>query len=217
MKAVVFDLDGTLIHSVPDLHVAVSRLLDEEGQPPLSIETVQGFVGNGLPRLVELVIETAGLDMTRQDEFTTRAQALYKEENGRLTRCYPGVEACLADLAARGLLMGVCTNKPEPAARDILDHLGLLSYFPIVVGGDTLPERKPHARPLLATLEALGTTVSHTVFVGDSEVDAATAAAANVRFALYTEGYRKSPVSALAHDVAFDDFQQFPTVLDSLN
>jgi phosphoglycolate phosphatase len=216
MKAAVFDLDGTLIHSLPDIHAAVASVLQAEGLPPLDIQTVGSFVGNGLPRLVELVIEEIGVNPSRLDAMTEQVQAQYKKENGRLTRTYRGVEACLANLADQNLVMGICTNKPEEPARDIVHHLGIARYFPVIIGGDTLQHRKPDPAPLLETIARLNVSPSEAIFVGDSEVDAATAAAASVPFALYTEGYRKSQVSELPHDLVFDHFDHLPAKLASL-
>lgn len=208
MKAIVFDLDGTLIHSVPDMHTAVSRLLVEEGAVPLDEATVQGFVGNGLAKLVERVVDAAGLDPLRLDEMTGRTLAHYNAVNGQKTALYPGVADCLDAFANARRAMGICTNKPEAPARHILGLMGIEAHFSTVVGGDTLPIRKPDPRLLLHTIALMEADPSETLYVGDSEVDADTAAAAGVPFALYTEGYRKQPVEAFDCRLKFDRFEQ---------
>jgi len=109
---------------------------------------------------------------------------------------------------AAGHALGVCTNKPAEPARAVLAHLGLLDRFAVVVGGDSLPVTKPDPAPLRAALEALPPGAA--VFVGDSEVDAETARAAGVPFLLFTEGYRKSPISALPHAAAFAHWGALP-------
>jgi phosphoglycolate phosphatase len=107
--------------------------------------------------------------------------------------------------------MGLCTNKPEAPARAILAHLGLERYFAAVVGGDTLGVTKPDPRPLAHLLAAL--PPGPRLYVGDSEVDAETARAAGVQFALFTEGYRKVPVADLPHDVSFSNFKDLPAIV----
>lgn len=211
IRAVIFDLDGTLIHSTPDMHAALARLLEEEGKCPLDLATITSFVGNGLPKLVERVIVAAGLDIARHDEISERALALYNEENGRRTAAYPGVEACLSALADAGITMGICTNKPEAPARHILAHLGLDHHFPAIVGGDTLSVRKPDPAPLRHMMELLQVDPVRTLYVGDSETDAETATNACLRFALYTHGYRKTPIEAFGNVLAFDHFDRLST------
>ena len=210
VTAIIFDLDGTLIDSAPDIHAAVARALAEEGAPPLSFETVRGFIGNGLPILVERVIAARKerLDPVRRADLTQRVMRYYAAASADLTTVYPGVLGALAVLAAKGHPMGVCTNKPEGAARDVLNALGLGGFFQAVIGGETLPQRKPHPAPLLATRDQLG--AARALYVGDSEVDAETALAAGIPLLLYTEGYRKTPIADLPHRAAFSDFAALP-------
>ena len=213
MKAVIFDLDGTLIHSVPDMHAAVNALLGEESAQPLDEATVQSFVGDGLAKLVERVMRASGLDMAFHEDLTARTLAHYNRENGSRTRPYPLVPETLAALKAKDFALGICTNKPAAPARDVLDHLGLLSHFDVVVGGDTLACRKPDPAPLLHVMSLLGATPEQALYVGDSEVDAATAQAANIDFALYTEGYRKTRIEDFDTVLAFDRFDKLAAFL----
>ena len=216
VTAVIFDLDGTLIDSAPDIHAAVARALTEEGAVPLSFETVRGFIGNGLPILVERVIAARKErpDPVRRADLTQRVMRYYAAASADLTTVYPGVLMALAVLAAKGHPMGVCTNKPEGAARDVLNALGLGGFFQAVIGGETLPQRKPHPAPLLATRDQLG--AARALYVGDSEVDAETALAAGIPLLLYTEGYRKTPIADLPHRAAFSDFAALPGLVAAL-
>ena len=207
----VFDLDGTLVDSAPDIHAAIGRMLGDEGHAALDLVTVTSFVGNGLPKLVERVIARVGMDMAEHPRLTKAALAHYNAASSDLTRPYPGVVTILTALLQAGHAMAVCTNKPEAPARAILRDLGLERFFKVVIGGDSLSVTKPDPAPLLACIAALGG--GPTVYVGDSEVDAATAVAAHVPFALFTEGYRKTPVADLAHDATFSDFHKLPAVL----
>lgn len=214
MVAVVFDLDGTLIHSTLDIQAAVNRMLAGEGAEPLDLAAVTSFVGNGLPKLVERVMGARGLPAGEHARLTKVTLGYYSEAPSALTHPYPGVMAALTALAEAGHKMGICTNKPEAPARSILADLGLAGFFASVVGGDRLAVPKPDPAMLHLSVAELGGGVA--VFVGDSEVDAATAVAAGLPFALYTEGYRKSPVEALPHDAAFSDFAELPGLVARL-
>lgn len=208
MGAVVFDLDGTLIDSAPDLHAATNRMLAEAGAAPLSLETVISFIGNGLPKLVARAMQARGIDMARHEELSRVTLGHYEAASTVLTTVYPGVFEALERLKAGGFALGLCTNKPESAARQVLAELDLAPYFPVVLGGDSLSVKKPDPEPLQACFKALGARGG--VFVGDSEVDAATAEAAGVPFALFTRGYRKRAVDDLAHGFAFSEFADLP-------
>jgi len=207
----IFDLDGTLIDSAPDIRAAVNRMLAGEGLEPLDLPTVTDFVGNGMPKLVERVMAVKGIDPARHKALTQVTLDHYNAAPSALTRPYPGVPQALAALEAAGHRLALCTNKPEAPARAILADLGLARHFPVVIGGDTLPMRKPDPAPALECVKAMGG--GDAAFIGDSEVDAETAEAAGLPFYLFTEGYRKSPVSALPHRAAFSDFAALPGLI----
>lgn len=210
--SVIFDLDGTLIDSAPDIHATANRVMAGFGFPALSLPQVQAFVGKGLPNLVARLLEHHGA--APEGPLFAPAMARFETEyltSHARTRPYPGVPSALQVLAAHGAALGVCTNKPVGPARAVLDHLGLSPLFSALLGGDSLPLRKPDPEHLHATARALGRRTM--IFVGDSEVDAETAKAAGVPFLLFTEGYRKSPMTAIAHDAAFDDWAALPDLV----
>jgi phosphoglycolate phosphatase len=211
--AIVFDLDGTLLDSAPDICAVANAVLAEEGAPPLSLEEARGFVGAGASIFVERMRAARGLSDADHDRLLARFLAGYEDAVAH-TRPYPGVEDALAVLAARGHAMGVCTNKPIGPAHSVLAHFGLAQRFAAVLGGDSLPERKPDPAPLRAVVEALGGGAA--LFVGDSEIDAETAARAGLPFLLFTRGYRKAPVESLPHAAAFDDFAALPGLVEGL-
>lgn len=214
--AVIFDLDGTLIDSAPDIVAAAGRVLAAFGLPPLSDATIRGFVGKGLPNLVARLIEASGHapDGALFAPMMARFETEYLTAHD-MTTIYPGAVLALQALAETGAALGLCTNKPIAPTLAVLNHLGLRGHFPVIMGGDSLPVRKPDPAHFHAVAQALGRP--RAVLVGDSEVDADTAQAARVPFFLFTEGYRRSPVAAIAHHAAFDRFADLPSLLARLN
>ncbi|PQO24488.1 phosphoglycolate phosphatase [Rhodobacteraceae bacterium WD3A24] len=214
--AVIFDLDGTLIDSAPDIHAAGNVVLAEEGCAPIDLATARGFVGNGVHAFVERLRGAAGLapDPVRDARMLARFEELYRSAVD-LTTIYPGAVEALEALREAGWRLGLCTNKPEAPARAVMAHLGLLGRFDTLIGGDSLSTRKPDPAPLHACLRALG--ARDAIYVGDSEVDSETATAACVPFALFTEGYRKRAVDELAHAARFDRHAHLPGIIERLS
>ncbi len=218
-KAVIFDLDGTLIDSAPDIAHALNRLLEERGLEAYDLPTVTSFVGHGAPRLLEQAWAGRGQRAREAHEAKTdlqRFEALYAEEPTQRTRLYPGAREALTALRAAGYDLGICTNKPEALTHQALRRLGIDGLFKAVVGGDTLPERKPSPEPLALCARHLGAEPASTAYVGDSEVDAATAEAAGAPFLLHTEGYRKGPIRSRTLRAEFSDFARLPELVDRL-
>lgn len=214
----VFDLDGTLIDSVPDLAAAVNRLLATEGLVGMADAEVASYVGNGAPVLMARVMAARGIDPARHADLTERMVTDYTARSGERTIVYPGVRETLGLLAARGHALGLCTNKPIVPTRAILDHFGLADLFGAVVGGDSLPQRKPDAAPLHAVIAALGGMPgeSRAIYVGDSLVDAETARNAGLPFVLFTQGYLNGPRDQAFPAATFDDFADLPAVVARL-
>lgn len=213
--AIVFDLDGTLIDSAPDIHAAANKVFSSKGLAPFPFDVVRGFIGNGVGVLVSRLLQSQGLDGAGplHGELVGNFVKLY-EEAFDLTVLYPDVLETLETLASRGHRLGICTNKPEVPARAALRHFGLDRHMRVVIGGDSLAQRKPDPAPLHAALAALGPGPA--LFVGDSEVDAETANAAGVALALYTEGYRKTPPEAMHAKLIFSDFSTLPGLVAHL-
>ena len=209
-RALIFDLDGTLVDSAPDIHAGVNAILAEHGLAPLPFDTVRGFIGGGVPILITRVMRALGLpdDPARHADMSARFIARYEHDPGGLTRPYPGVEAALNALT---LPLALCTNKPEGPTRTLLAHLGWTDRFATLVCGDSLPVRKPDPAPLHHAIAAMGG--GPVLFVGDSEVDAETAARAGVPLLLFTQGYRKTPLADLPHHAAFDHWDDFPALI----
>ena len=209
---VIFDLDGTLVDSAPDIGRIGSVVLAAEGAAPLTLEETRRFVGAGAAIFVRRMSVARGLPLDEATQARLLAAFLDLYEGAvDLTVPMPGAVDALARLQAAGHPLGVCTNKPEAPARALLAHLDLARFFGCVVGGDTLPVRKPDPAPLARVVQARGGGPA--LYVGDSEIDAEAAARAGLPFALYTEGYRRAPLSELPHDHVFDHFDRLPGLL----
>ncbi|GAB4260182.1 MAG: phosphoglycolate phosphatase [Pararhodobacter sp.] len=205
----IFDLDGTLIDSAPDIHAAGNAVLAAENLAPVTLAQTRSFIGNGAAVFLErLERASAGANEPDRTARMRKRFAIEYETAHALTTIYPGVEAALEALAQDGWKLGLCTNKPVAPTRAVLSHLGWTDRFEVVIGGDSLSVMKPDPAPLRAVIEALGP--GPLIYVGDSETDGATAQAASVPFALFTRGYRKTAVHEIAHTVAFDDWSALP-------
>ena len=214
-KAVIFDLDGTLVDSAPDLRHATNRLLGELGRPPLDLATVRRFIGDGAARLVERALDaTGGIPGGDPAPHVRRFLDLYEADPSARSALYPGVAATLERLAGQGLVLGVCTNKPIAATRRLLADLGIADAFAAVVGGDSYPTRKPSPEPLLGVLGLVGAAPGEAAFVGDNEHDVATARAAGMaRVLVMRYGYARVPLEELPHDGILDSFADVPGAL----
>jgi phosphoglycolate phosphatase len=207
--ALIFDLDGTLIDSAPAIHAVSNAVLTARGFPALGLEEVRSYVGKGVPHLVQCLLKSLGEDPDGalfhpvHDDLVTRYET---EVEGNTL--YPGVADALAELASLGCAMALATNKPLRPALAAIRHVGIDAHFPVVLGGDSLPTRKPDPAMLHEARRRLGR--ARALYIGDSEVDAQSAANAGLPFLLYTEGYRKTPVEALPHQAVFSSFGLLP-------
>ena len=208
LKAIIFDLDGTLVDSARDLRDAVNILLVQEGLRQIDLGEVKSMIGDGAPKLVERAIAATGGDLSRLPTLVTRFLEIYEANASRHTEAYPGVADTLAGLRALGLPLAVVTNKPFGATIDILEALGLRIYFDAVIGGDTLPERKPHPAPILAALKQLGVAPEAALMIGDNYHDVQAARAAGVRTFAVTYGYSHKPHAELGADRLIDTMSE---------
>lgn len=215
MSGIIFDLDGTLIDSAPDIHAAICTTLRAENLPETTFDETRSFIGKGAAALLSQVLAAKGIDETPPltDRMSRRFHDLY-ESAVALTTIYPGAKACLRQLQADGFQLGLCTNKPEKPTYAVLKHLGIDTLFTAFAFGDGPYPRKPDPAPVRHVIDQM--QARHFLYVGDSETDAATAENAGLSMALFTEGYRKTPVKDLYHDASFSHFDQLRAIIDRL-
>ncbi len=196
----VFDLDGTLVDSVPDLMAALNRLLAARGLAPFDAAGTAAMVGDGAAVLVERAFAARGVAADKKAVATLVAD--YTGHATEASRLYPGVAETLTALADDGWLLAVCTNKPVAAARVVLDGLGLAGRFAAIGGGDSFPARKPDPAHLLATIAAGGGVAAAAVMVGDHANDVAAACGAGLPCIFAGWGYGRPEMAAGAAAVA---------------
>ena len=216
--SLIFDLDGTLIDSLPDVVLAANRLLAGEGRREITLAEGGGMVGEGARPLVERAFSTTGapVEEGRIDDLVRRFVALYRAAPAERTIVYPGVEKTLAALAADGVPLGICTNKPHEMSMLVLETMGLAAHFEAVLGGDALAVKKPDPGHLDAVLDRLGATRAGAVYVGDSPVDVEAARNAALPVIAVTYGYSRVPPAALGADLLIDRFDELPGALARL-
>ena len=186
-RLAVFDLDGTLVDSAPDLHTALDRLMAARGLPGFTRTEVVAMVGDGAKALVERALAARGQSF--QQPALDAFLADYTANAAVETRPFPGIPEALDTLQAEGWRLAVCTNKPVAAARELLGALGLLDRLTALGGGDSFPMRKPDPGHLLATIAAAGGTPATAVMIGDHRNDIAAARGAGVPCVFVGWGY----------------------------
>ena len=209
---IIFDLDGTLIDSAPDIQSVASTVLEKLGKHGLTLDETRSFIGEGSAVFVRRMMNARGVEEA-QHTHTAVHEDFVAEYEFSVDKAvfYPDVIATLTALKADNHKLGLCTNKPELPARAVIRHMGMESFFDVVMAAGMISSRKPDPAMLLKTIEDLGG--GPTLYVGDSEVDAETASRAGVRLALFSEGYRKTPVSEIQHDWVFSEFSSLPAIV----
>ena len=197
--AVLFDLDGTLLDSIPDLSEACRRMMAELGRPPHPLEAIRTFVGKGMVNLVRrCLVESGSAQDAEVDAAVEVFRRHYAAVNGERTVIYPGVVEALEALAVAGVPMACVTNKPAAFTGPLLERTGIARFFQVTVSGDTLPDKKPHPAPLLHACAQLAVPAAAAWMIGDSANDAEAARAAGMPVLLVTYGYSEGmPVDSI--------------------
>jgi phosphoglycolate phosphatase len=214
--AVVFDLDGTLIDSAADIARALNEAMSANGLSCFSLEQVKEMIGGGVVKLLERALAAQGAPVRRAVPIAAEFLDFYAAVAMAETALYPGAEEQLSRLAAAGVKIGLCTNKPQTISERILRELGIDGYFSSVVGGrDDMP-RKPHPAPLQAVMDELGSVPTRSLMVGDSSADVGAARALGLRVAVASYGYSKVPVRELGADMVIDALGELSQVFATI-
>ena len=212
-EAVVFDLDGTLADSAPDIHYSLNTVLSRNGLPPLELNAVKVMIGGGPEVLVRKALDELGV-VTMPGEIrrlSTGFEDTYSELGNTLTTLFRGAAECLDHLKRIGIPVGLCSNKPEYICHQLLSDLDIRRYFDEIQGSGTGLPTKPHPEALLAVLRQLAATPARALYVGDSSTDVETGRAAGTPVALVKGGYTAVPATALGADCVVESLADVPT------
>lgn len=219
LRAAVFDLDGTLVETAPDLHRVLAMLCAEEGIAAPSIESLRAMVGDGARVLLSRAFAAAGVELPeeRHEALYARFLELYVATPAVDSWVYQGVVEALEELRTQGWRLGVCTNKPQLPSDLLLQQLGLAPFFGSILGGDALPVRKPDPAHLGGVVAALGSVPGRTIMVGDSRNDLLAARGLGCRCILVSFGYTTVPAAELGADRVIDSFAELTAAIASLD
>lgn len=215
---IVFDLDGTLVDTAPDLLRVLSEILAAEGIPAPDAERARLMVGQGARALIDRAARAAGVIYpdARLSELTEAFVETYALDIARESRPFPGVEATLDALSEAGAVACVCTNKRTGLSKLLLSELGLESRFAAIIGADAVADRKPHPSHLLTTIAEAGGAPTRAVMVGDSAADIGAARAAGVPSIAVRFGYCEEGVEQLGADAIIDHYADLASTLRRL-
>jgi len=214
----VFDLDGTLVDTAPDLVAATNHVLEHMGLAPVCEKSLRPWIGHGAKYMVEHAIgdRAAQLTPAEHDRLLERYLEYYGANIAVGSQPFEGTIAALERFQAAGARLAVCTNKMEGMSRALLDALDMSRFFAAIAGRDTLPNFKPHPEHLLGTIRLAGGEPSRAVMIGDSRTDIATAKAAGVPVIAVSFGYTETPVHELEPDAVIDTYAELEPAIAAL-
>src|SRR5712671_2177710 len=217
-RIVVFDLDGTLVDTAPDLIDALNYVLDREGLPPVPLQSARNMIGAGARKLIERGLELDGRVTSAEDISRLTADFIdyYAAHIADASRPFEGLESALDDLAAQGFRFAVCTNKLEWLSKLLLDRLGLSSRFSAICGADTFGVSKPDPAILQQTIARAGGQLSAAIMVGDAGPDIGVARRAGVPVIGVEFGYTDVPIADLKPDRLIGHMRELPAAVESL-
>jgi phosphoglycolate phosphatase len=217
-RIVVFDLDGTLVDTAPDLINALNFVLDREGLPPVPLATARSMIGAGARKLIERGLEVEGRTLTvgELDRMTRDFIDYYAEHIADESRPFEGLEAALDDLESRGYRFAVCTNKLEWLSKLLLERLGMTRRFAAICGADTFGVAKPDPAILRQTIARAGGDAPSSVMVGDSGTDIGTARRAGIPVVGVSFGYTDIPIAELKPDRLIGHMKELPEAVESI-
>jgi phosphoglycolate phosphatase len=215
-RAVIFDLDGTLVDSAPDIAASLNEVLGRRGLPPIALDKVKQMVGGGIPALIRRALEAHGVQPHDIEPLVADMVGVYEARATELTALYSGAEDTLIHLRSEGVQLAVCTNKLQHITDIILRDLGVAGYFASVIGAHVTRPRKPHPGALQAVLDELRLQADECVMVGDSGADAGAAKAVNMPLVMAAFGYCPDPVGSFEPDAVIASFDALPAALDAM-
>jgi len=217
-RAALFDIDGTLVNSLPLYEATLNALLVEEGRTPLDGPAIVALFQDTVEYILRQAFAITGepLDDEAFGRIHARFMANYEENGGKYAELYPGVPETLEALSQAGTRLGIVTNRPHMAATRILKDLGVLHYFSNIFSIDNVTKRKPDPAHLFETLEGMAVTPKDAVMVGDHDMDVLVAKRAGVPVILVSYGYAKAPPATLDADILIDRFQDLPEAIRRL-
>ena len=210
---ILFDLDGTIVNTAPDLMAAHNHVMRKYGYAEKKIEDIKSLAGKGAWVMMQRSFKNEIKDEKVKKEMTKEFIDFYSNNIDRGSAPIKGIEDFLKWAKKKKISMAVCTNKQENLAKDLLKKLNMSQYFDFVAGSDTFAYNKPDPRHLTDVVEILGGDLKNTIMVGDSEVDAASANNAKLPFILVKDGYTEKNEKEIKHDVLVSDFEDFQKVI----
>jgi phosphoglycolate phosphatase len=215
-RTVVFDLDGTLVDTAPDLITTLNYILDREGLPPVPLHAARNMIGAGARKLIERGLELEGRNPTAAEitRLTDDFIAHYAQHIADASRPFEGLESALDDLQTRGYRLAVCTNKLEWLSKLLLERLNLSARFAAICGADTFGVSKPDPAILRQTVARAGGDMTGAVMVGDAGTDVGVARRAGVPVIGVSFGYSDVPIAELKPDRVIDRMRELPSAVE---
>ena len=217
-KLIVFDLDGTLVDTAPDLHRVLNIVLASKGLDGISLKQARASISHGARVMIERAARfsnTIFSDM-ELDDLTASFVDIYAQDIAQLSRPFDGVEPALNTLKNAGAKFSICTNKRTRLATQLISELGMTHYFEAIIGADAADQRKPHSNHFLTAVSSANGNPTQSIMIGDSEADVGTARNANAPVILVSFGYTEIAPEDLSPDAIINHFRDLPETILSL-
>ncbi|MGD8325392.1 MAG: phosphoglycolate phosphatase [Sphingomonadales bacterium] len=215
----IFDLDGTLVDTAPDLTHALNHVLASISRPHVALEDVRHMVGHGAMAMIKLGTAATGQEITNEAERQILLQRYLDYYSAHIfegSQAFPNMIETLDYFRASGHNLAICTNKPTALSVQLIEAMGLTDYFKVNLGADSVVQRKPHAEHLLETIKQAGGTQDNAIMIGDSETDFKTARNAGIPIVMVDFGYSDNPVESLGADAVISDFSELKSLIPDL-